>query len=184
MKVFAELLDLLTVVLLFLFILFPILFVIPGLYQSAKRKREQKKKRELWLEKFEPQFRNAQRYPEDWQDRRQEVFRLSSGRCAACGKQVGFLGGHVHHIRPISEGGNHAISNLEFLCEDCHVAKHPNNRALRINRNRRRLYIGRNAGIKHARKQWTCAVCEKPIEAGDDYYGGKHHKLCLQCHAK
>ena len=43
-------------------------------------------------------------------------------RCTRCGATAGPL--HVHHRRPVSAGGNHALWNLVTLCVMCHEAVH------------------------------------------------------------
>ncbi|MGO9147525.1 MAG: HNH endonuclease [Desulfomonilia bacterium] len=53
-----------------------------------------------------------------------------------CGKEAGrFIktsfggfhleGAHIHHIKEVSKGGDHSLSNLQLLCKDCHALKHP-----------------------------------------------------------
>ena len=141
---------------------------------TAKKRKEQKREHEEWLNNIEPQFRDVKGYPPDWEKRRCEVFIRSYGICYSCDTSVGMLlggkflcGAHVHHIQPISQGGNHSISNLELLCEDCHVEKHPDNKGMRTERNWRNLYIGQAASIKIAKKGWNCAICEKLIRVGE-----------------
>ena len=103
----------------------PITVFIQDNYRSIKRQIEENKKREIWLKEVEPKLRNAEGYPEDWWNRRHEAFLKSGGKCASCGKKIGFYGSsHVHHIQPIAAGGDHSLANLEFLCKDCHVKKH------------------------------------------------------------
>ena len=60
-------------------------------------------------------------YPPDWERRKSEIRRQSSG-CANCLAGRGPL--HVHHITPISRGGNHRLINLVLLCERCHSDSH------------------------------------------------------------
>lgn len=64
------------------------------------------------------------RYPNDWDDRRQRVFRRDGYQCteADCHGD-GEL--HCHHRTPISQGGSHDLHNLTTLCKSCHKAKHP-----------------------------------------------------------
>jgi len=59
-------------------------------------------------------------YPPDWEERKGEVFKQSSG-CHICNSNYAL---HLHHIIPISRGGNHKLGNLILLCEDCHRRKH------------------------------------------------------------
>lgn len=60
------------------------------------------------------------RYPPDWKSRTLEV-RIRDGHrcqivgCPSCEKL------HVHHIKAIKDGGNHALANLITLCELHHA---------------------------------------------------------------
>jgi 5-methylcytosine-specific restriction endonuclease McrA len=98
---------------------------------------------------------------------------------------------HVHHKVEISKGGSHSLSNLELLCDECHAAKHPANSHLqnfRANterqRRRRSVYLGNDATIKRARKEWVCFICERTIPPGEEYFGGAWAKVCLECKEK
>jgi len=62
-------------------------------------------------------------YPDDWDERRKQVLERDGYECQDCGATDKPL--HVHHVTPISEGGNHNLSNLEALCESCHAKEHP-----------------------------------------------------------
>ena len=31
----------------------------------------------------------------------------------------------VHHLTPISKGGDHSLSNLQTVCQSCHAKEHP-----------------------------------------------------------
>lgn len=66
----------------------------------------------------------ANRYPDDWDDRRQRVFKRDGYECteADCSRE-GEL--HCHHRVPISQGGSHDLHNLTTLCKRCHKNKHP-----------------------------------------------------------
>jgi 5-methylcytosine-specific restriction protein A len=59
----------------------------------------------------------------------------TAGRCARCGRTVFVLTdgkwvkasssfGGVHHIKPLSQGGDDSVSNLVVLCRDCHAEMH------------------------------------------------------------
>jgi len=60
-------------------------------------------------------------YPPDWDERRNKVAERDSDQCSKCGN-YGHL--HLHHIKPLSKGGNNKIINLRLLCEKCHSKKH------------------------------------------------------------
>jgi len=61
-------------------------------------------------------------YPHDWDSRRQYVLEYWNHWCKDCGEDDGII--QVHHINPLSSGGNNSIENLEPLCETCHQERH------------------------------------------------------------
>jgi 5-methylcytosine-specific restriction endonuclease McrA len=60
-------------------------------------------------------------YPPDWDERRSIVRDRDNYGCAECG--VGNLL-HLHHRRPIRQGGTHRLDNLVLLCASCHSEAH------------------------------------------------------------
>jgi hypothetical protein len=65
------------------------------------------------------------RYPPDWDARKEAIKRRDSYTCQDCGIEAGegkML--DVHHIQPLSNGGPNRLSNLELLCIDCHNDRH------------------------------------------------------------
>lgn len=62
-------------------------------------------------------------YPGNWDYIRKNVLRRDNYTCQECGSRDRQL--HVHHIKPISEVGNHSLGNLKTLCYKCHKGKHP-----------------------------------------------------------
>jgi 5-methylcytosine-specific restriction endonuclease McrA len=63
--------------------------------------------------------------PPDWEIRRRKAIIDWEKTCSVCSDNRAEL--HVHHIVPISAGGNHLQSNLEVLCKFCHQKMHGNN---------------------------------------------------------
>lgn len=61
-------------------------------------------------------------YPPDWDERREAARESGFGKCFLCADEGGLL--HVHHRKPISQGGNHRADNLQLLCESCHSQQH------------------------------------------------------------
>jgi hypothetical protein len=61
------------------------------------------------------------KYPPDWDQRRSLVRARDGYGCAECG-----VGGqlHLHHRRPLGQGGTNRIDNLVLLCASCHSAAH------------------------------------------------------------
>ena len=67
--------------------------------------------------------------PEDWQQRRADVFDRDDWSCRCCGLEArgdGNVELHAHHVDPRSEGGSDALENLLTLCRHCHRKLHGN----------------------------------------------------------
>ncbi|WP_435177932.1 HNH endonuclease [Halorussus sp. AFM4] len=65
--------------------------------------------------------------PANWEKRRKLVFERDNGLCQNCHREVGTLGERswvAHHCVPVSQGGNHFLSNLQLLCKECHDFHH------------------------------------------------------------
>ena len=60
-------------------------------------------------------------YPPDWEARRKQVVERDNDQCSKCGSLNNL---HLHHIKPLSKGGNNKIANLRLLCENCHSKEH------------------------------------------------------------
>lgn len=67
-------------------------------------------------------------YPDDWEARRRAVLYRSDYCCDDCGVDADDDVLHVHHIKPISNGGGHELENLKTLCPDCHADEHDKQR--------------------------------------------------------
>ena len=65
-----------------------------------------------------------------WARTRRRILNRDGYRCRCCGRSGRF---EVDHIRPIQDGGSHALANLQTLCRNCHFAK-----TRRENRRRRK----------------------------------------------
>lgn len=52
---------------------------------------------------------------------RRAVLARDGQRCVICGHR-GSL--HLHHVKPVAEGGPNATGNLVTLCPNCHMAVH------------------------------------------------------------
>jgi len=67
---------------------------------------------------------NFSDYPPDWKYRRFLVLERDQRICCKCcwptGVQLMDRELHVHHKKPLSRGGDNALSNLETLCASCH----------------------------------------------------------------
>ena len=61
---------------------------------------------------------------------RQQVISMAGGKCEKCGRVVAWwdgkrwqtsgMGGEVHHIKALRDGGGNGASNLMLLCKSCH----------------------------------------------------------------
>lgn len=77
----------------------------------------------------------------DYRQSRQEAISRALGRCEVCGAAVAYyngaewitgpLGGDVHHIIPLAEGGGNDPSNLVLLCRSCHAKQDADRRKRR-----------------------------------------------------
>ncbi len=67
------------------------------------------------------------KYPPDWEERRDAIWWLQNNQCGRCGCQPSKSQRNVHHVTPLSQGGNNSLSNLVGLCIDCHALMHPEN---------------------------------------------------------
>jgi hypothetical protein len=89
---------------------------------------------------------SSDEYPPDWQARRKRVLKRDNSTCQRCGvrsTRVDDVRLDVDHIIPKSDGGSHALHNLQALCPSCHAEKHSVNRKLE---QRARTYESRNRG--------------------------------------
>ena len=62
-------------------------------------------------------------YPENWHELTASIRKKYGYRCTQCGAQDVEL--HVHHVVPLSLGGNNDPDNLVALCDYCHSQIHP-----------------------------------------------------------
>jgi 5-methylcytosine-specific restriction enzyme A len=78
-----------------------------------------------WRKTAEDRRRDRQVYGDrEYQRNRQAALRRAGGRCEQCRTRSRCL--QVDHIVPVSQGGTHALSNLQVLCSgpgSCHAAK-------------------------------------------------------------
>lgn len=63
-------------------------------------------------------------YPPDWDERKMVVKTRDDFECTACGWPSGHTvrrrNLHVHHVTPLSAGGDNSLENLTTLCHICH----------------------------------------------------------------
>ena len=89
-------------------------------------------------------------YPPDWDERRDQVAELFGAQCDKCGKIWNL---HLHHIKPLSKGGNNKIENLQLLCEKCHSKKHGNRNFSAEFNNSETAFSKRVSNIRYAIQQ-------------------------------
>jgi 5-methylcytosine-specific restriction endonuclease McrA len=110
--------------------------------KQAAEHRQHEQKHLQWLHEDEPQYRSLHTYPPDWPSRKLYIHRLYGFTCQECGASTYLnqadqlkaqstrhhtlrTGLHVHHIKPLSKGGDNSLDNLTLLCEQCHQNQHP-----------------------------------------------------------
>lgn len=84
---------------------------------------------------YDPRYDSytSDEYPPDWEGRRERVLERDGYTCQGCGvtsTRVDSVFHDVDHVVPKSEGGSHALGNLQTLCPACHAEKHPDNDSL------------------------------------------------------
>jgi hypothetical protein len=158
---------------------------------------------EAWLTITEPKYRAASDYPPDWLWRRFVTLLRDKKKCRHCtsdGEKAyrkkrrrmenkprwNPLGGlDVHHVVPVTKGGDHSLENLITLCGECHSFEHPRSGLFKGIRPRRRPAkpnstidvrcegcgaINRIPSIR-AEEQARCGRCKavlsRPVDYGD-----------------
>jgi 5-methylcytosine-specific restriction endonuclease McrA len=134
-----------------------------------------------WIKESEVKHRYTKGYPEDWTYRKYIIINNNKLKCASCGNKIIRGDKHIHHILPISKGGDHSLSNLELLCEECHIAKHPRyGNLLRKNKLIKQL-SDKARFVKSSTRLWKCNYCGETIQPKDSYYGDINIKFCKNC---
>jgi hypothetical protein len=65
-----------------------------------------------------------------------KLYIRAGNQCERCGARGGAL--HVHHKKPVSEGGDNELESLELVCSACHSGHHAHDYATRENWSRAR----------------------------------------------
>jgi hypothetical protein len=105
-------------------------------------------------------------YPADWEKRRSKVLERDDYECQECDTDLvaADTQAHVHHIRPISEGGGHSYGNLETLCRECHINEHSHGKP------------------KDPVDVYECAVCEGGYTRSNGWNRSYCSKVCYSRH--
>lgn len=71
-------------------------------------------------------FGKKEHYGDNWGRVSKFVREKSNWICSNCFKSFSKDKGglHVHHLIPLSKGGNCSLANLSSLCRDCHALHH------------------------------------------------------------
>jgi 5-methylcytosine-specific restriction endonuclease McrA len=72
-----------------------------------------------WVEREHASIRG--RRPQFWNVIRRQILQRDGYRCQICGQREDLS---VHHIIPLSEGGDSTSGNLRVLCHTCHQKVH------------------------------------------------------------
>lgn len=64
-------------------------------------------------------------YLKNWCSIRKIVYKRANYTCEYCGNSR--LKHNVHHLVPLSKGGNNELTNLVCICDQCHSILHHNN---------------------------------------------------------
>lgn len=70
-------------------------------------------------------------YPVNWNSIRRIVYRRANYTCEYCSNSR--MGINVHHVLPLSKGGNNELNNLVCICNICHSIIHKTNLKLEKN---------------------------------------------------
>lgn len=65
------------------------------------------------------------KYPDNWQNIIEFVKHRDNYTCSKCHQRKSSYELRVHHMVPLSKGGSNKETNLQTLCNDCHISKHP-----------------------------------------------------------
>lgn len=68
-------------------------------------------------------YRPNSLYPYNWNNIRIFRFRKEGYMCRRCGRYSKY-NLHLHHIRPVTLGGDHSELNTAPLCSECHRYVH------------------------------------------------------------
>jgi 5-methylcytosine-specific restriction protein A len=104
--------------------------------------------------------------PSNWGSLVARTRKAYQGKCARCRKEC-WATGSCDHIINRASGGTHHISNLQWLCRDCHKAKsqRESKEGIKKSAQRRRSSNSRE-GPEHVRK--------RPAERQEDGSGAIH----------
>jgi len=117
---------------------------------NRSRTKDKFDKLQSWYDKIEPTLRRDDKlsgYPQDWKGLRRDYIKIrDNGVCYLCegsrnndtyyfhrprdgrhsykNSKDFALHSQIHHIKPISKGGDHNIDTLVYLCNLCHEDQH------------------------------------------------------------
>lgn len=59
--------------------------------------------------------------PNDWQRRKEAIYKIENGQCQRCGKKTTPNNAYLNTRKAISKGGEYNIENLILTCSDCNI---------------------------------------------------------------
>ena len=97
----------------------------PELVESGERFCEKHAREEAKrYERYDRDPKTRRRYGRAWK-RIRDSYAAAHPLCEQCLKEGRYTQTEeIHHIKPLSEGGTHARSNLMALCKECHARIH------------------------------------------------------------
>ena len=101
-------------------------------------------------------------------DSRENIIKRDDNKCQNCAKEDNL---EVHHIVPISQGGDRVESNCITLCQECHKAAHGDTK---LNNGVRKSNTTRIVPEKD--NHVICEACHKEVS--------KKKGKCPNCHHK
>jgi hypothetical protein len=104
-------------------------------------------------------------YPADWLKRAENIRNRDLKQCAGCGRMNVEL--HVHHIKPLSNGGLNSKDNLITLCRECHQAIH-----------------GEQVRSADSAPSDSCYFCTNCNRYYSIEFGRKNNQICPVCESE
>ncbi len=124
--------------------------------------------------------RNPYEWQEDNHDKaipqyvRRRVILDAGDLCGSCRVRVRPGSGHIDHITPLEDGGEHAWWNLQYLCSLCHSAKTAKENSARAKGNR---VFSKTYGLSKSKRPFPKFEKPKPEPTKTTWYFGPDGRL-------
>lgn len=142
-------------------------------HSLPEKRQELKETKQKIEEANESVSKSSNKYPDDWDKIRRQVFMRDNYRCQECGVHGDNAELHAHHQTPISEGGGHDINNLITLCQRCHNKKHDHSVGFSENNSKNKFQ--KNGDDIFVR----CGLCDN--QAILQRNPGRNYVICENC---